>query len=145
MKIVIEEDNNYGETEVVLRCKRADEEVLRMLAVLRAFEKRLTGAKDGRTFVVEASEVLYAESVDRRTFFYTKADVFETPLRLYELEERLADGSFFRASKACIANLQKVESLRPSFGGRIELRMENGEELLVSRQYAPDLKRKLEL
>ena len=34
--------------------------------------------------------MLYIESVDKRTFLYTEESVYETPLRLYELEERLA-------------------------------------------------------
>ena len=144
MRITIQENERQDETEVIIHCRKADEETLRLVAALKGLDKKLTGTKDGRTFVVDPASVLYFESVDKKTFVYTDADVMETSLRLYELEERLSR-DFFRASKSAIINISKIKSILPDFGGRLEVTLVNGERLLVSRQYAHDLKTKLEL
>ena len=143
MKIIINEDATIEETEIIINCKKHDSEIFKMLAVLRSFEQKLTGTKDGRTFILEATDVMYCESVDKKTFIYTADEVFETVLRLYELEERLSGGDFFRASKQNIINLSKIVSIRPEITGKIEVTLQSGERLYVSRQYVPILKSKL--
>ena len=143
MKIIINEDITIEETEIIINCKKNDSEIFKMLAVLRSFDQKLTGTKDGRTFILDTVDVMYCESVDKKTFIYTTNEVYETPFRLYELEERLSGGDFFRASKQNIINLSKVVSIRPEFSGKIEVTLQSGERLYVSRQYVPVLKLKL--
>ena len=115
------------------------------MASLRRFDHRLTGEREGKTYLLEAGELFYIESVEKRTFLYTQDGVFETPLRLYELEERLAPWDFVRVSKAMIVNFGKTQSISPDFAGRLQLTLENGEKVGVSRKYAPAIKGKLGL
>lgn len=145
MKITINEDGACGETEVVITCRKADGEILRMLASLRAYDRKLTGLREGKTFLIDADRVLYFDTADKRTFLYTGTEVYESPLKLYEIEERLAGGGFVRASKSSVVNLRKIASLMPDFGGRLEITMENGERRSISRQYAAVIKEKLGL
>lgn len=93
--------------------------------------------------VVKAEDVLYVESVDKRTFIYLPDEVLETSLRLYEMEERLADCDFLRIAKGCVVNFRKIVALEPDINGRIVATMENAEQVVISRRYAPDVKRKL--
>lgn len=143
MKVTIDEDPSATGIEVVVTCQKMDRHVLDIVARLRMFDRKVTGSTNGGTHVVRAEDVLYIESVDKRTFFYTKDDVYETPLRLYEMEERLADCDFVRVAKGCVINFQKVVSLRPDVNGRIVASMDGGDQVVVSRQYAPDIRRKL--
>jgi len=144
LKITIQEEPERSETEVAIYCRSAAQpEVARLLSALHPLERRLTGTKDGQTFPLLHSQILYIESVDHRTFFYCADLVCETPLRLYELELGLSGAGFVRASKAVIVNLSQVRSLRPDFGGRLILTMNNGEKLFASRQYAKGIKEKL--
>jgi len=145
MKLSIEEREDIPETEVIVRCRRADPQILKMIATLRAFDRRITGLREGRTFLLDAGDILYIDTADKKTFLYTAGEVYETPLRLYELEERLASQDFFRASKSSVVNFNAIRALRPDFGGRMELTMTNGEKLFVSRQYVPVIKQKLGL
>lgn len=145
MRIVMEEDGTLAETHVLIRCRKATPQVMRLVAALRAFEQKLTGEREGQTYLLEAAQVLYIESVDKRTFLYTRDGVFETPLRLYELEERLASWDFVRAAKSMIVNFSRVQSICPDLGGRLRLTMETGEVVGVSRQYAPAIRAKLGL
>lgn len=145
MKISLQEDPTCTETQVSIRCSAANEEIMDLLATLRAFDRKITGEREGQTFLLDAADILYADSVDKRTFLYTSSGVYESPLRLYELEDRLSAGGFFRASKSLVVNFQQIRSLRPEFGGRMLLTMKNGEKCLVSRQYVPTLKARLGL
>ena len=61
-------------------------------------------------------------------------------MRLYELENHLKNRSFFRASKAVIINLRRTKSIRPEIGARLLLTMDNGEKVIVSRQYSSNIK-----
>ena len=66
-----------------------------------------------------AAKVLYFESVDKKTFFYTAEEVLEIQMRLYEIEDELACCGFVRAGKSVVFNLKEVNSLRSEIGGRI--------------------------
>jgi len=143
LKIVIQESDQIAETEIVISCQKADDQILRMVAALRAFDKKITGLLDSQTYLLTPGEILYCDAADRRTFLYTATAVYETPLKLYELESRFAQEDFFRASKSCVINFAKIQSLRPDFGGRMTVTMENGERLTVSRQFVPTIKKKL--
>ena len=124
MKIKMEVAPGIPEPEIILRCAEAGEAAAGLLS--RLYE-------------------LAAEDTGKLTFLYTAGAVYETELRLYELEERLRGRGFFRASKSALVNFNAIRSLRPDLGGRIRLTMDNGEAVYVSRQYAPWLKKKLGL
>ena len=89
--------------------------------------------------------VYYFESVDNKVFAYEKAEVSELKQKLYELEQRFAGTDFIRISKSMILNLAKVERFAPSFSGRFEAILQNGEKVMISRQYVPALKKQLGL
>lgn len=107
---------------------------------------RLTAFREGGGIcLVELAEIYYFESVDDRVFAYVENDVAEVKWKLYELEERLAGGDFIRIAKSMILNLSKVKRFAPYMGGRFEALLENGEKVLISRQYVPELKKVLGL
>lgn len=146
MKIVLDQNPQWEELTLTIHCSQVDDQVLELMSALRGTDQRLAGEKDGRAFLLEPGEICYFESVDKHTFLYTAKEMYNTPLRLYEVEERLGSRGFFRASKSVVINLAQVKSLDPMLiGGRIEVVLENGEHLMVSRQYVPALREKLGL
>ena len=145
MKITVEERKTAQDLEVTIVCARADRRVLDMITRLRMLDRKVTGTADGCTRVLSAEDVLFIESVDKHTFIYTADTVLETSLRLYEMEERLADCDFLRIAKGCIVNFRAIAALKPDVNGRIIATLENGEQIVISRQYAPDVKSKLGL
>lgn len=145
MKITIEEQKAAQDIEVTIVCVRADRRVLDIVARLRMLDRKVTGTADGCTRVLSAEDVLFIESVDKHTFIYTADTVLETGLRLYEMEELLADCDFLRITKGCIVNFRAITALKPDVNGRIIATLENGERVVISRQYAPDVKSKLGL
>ena len=145
MNVTITENPALEDIEVAVACPRIDKRVQRIVASLGAFDRVLIGERDGATFRVGVEDVCYAETVDGKTFLYTADAVYQTPLKLYELEERLAGTEFVRASKQMLVNFDHVASIRPALNARLQLMLDNGEAVIVSRQYAPVIKRKLGL
>jgi DNA-binding LytR/AlgR family response regulator len=145
MKIIINESEDNEEIEIIINCKRIDESLLKVISSIRAFDEKITGSKDGKIFILDTEKIYYFESVDKKTFIYMDKEVYETSLRLYELEERFSNSDFFRASKSTIINLAKIKEIVPVFGGRLEVILENNEKQIISRQYVPILKKKLDI
>ena len=143
MKLSINVDPTVGDTEVTIRCRAMTPELAHIVASLRVMDMKLTGNKNGQTHILDAAQILYADTVDKKTFLYGGSEVFETALRLYELEERLSAFDFFRAGKSCLINFNRIKALKSDIDGRFIVTMENGERLVVSRQYAPYIKQKL--
>lgn len=143
MNVIIRE--GCADTEIIINCPVETEEIRQTADMLRGDIQKLPGIKDGRTYLIDRREVMYVESVDKRCFIYTTDATYETPLKLYEIEARTAGLGFFRSAKSQIVNLTRIKSLRPDFGGRLEVVMETGERLIVSRQYAKSLKERMGL
>lgn len=145
MKIIIEDCNPGEEDQIIIRCKEMDENLLKILSELKLGQKKLAGMKDGNIIMVEPSGVYYFEGVDNKVFMYCKQNVYETKLKLYEIEEEYNNTTFFRASKSVILNVSKIKSISPAYSGRFEALLFNGEKVVISRQYVPELKKKLGL
>ncbi len=145
MKITIQDCPTGGEEEIIIRCRNIDEQLLKLIYSLKAGRDKITVSRNDKLFQVNPSDIYYFEAVDNKVFAYLERDVYDTRYKLYELEEQLKNTDFFRASKSEIINLAKVENISPAFNGRFEVCMKNGERLGVSRQYVPDLKKKLGL
>ena len=145
MKITITEPGEGEEDEIIVRCRHMDQQLLKLIYAIKAGRERITALQDGDYFQVAPDEIYYFEAVDSKVFLYLEKEVYETKLKLYELEEIFRNTDFFRASKSCIVNLAKVKSLSPAFNGRFEAFMRNGERVMISRQYVSALKEKLGL
>ena len=87
--------------------------------------------------------ILYIESVDRNTFVYTKDEFYEIDLRLYEVEQQFVEQGFIRISKTAIINMKKIQSLKADINRKIRVTMINGEQIIVSRNYADELRKRL--
>ncbi len=144
LKIDIETDESIDEeVRVRITCKEVNRDVERIIGALRMLEKQLTGKKDGQTFIIPVTQVIYIEAVERKCFFYTKESVYESEYKLYELEQLLSESSFFRVSRQLLVNLKEVKSLKAEFDRRIRVTLCNGEQIIASRQYADGLKQRL--
>ncbi len=80
MKIHINENPDLHETEITINCNRISTEVEKVISMLRIMDLKLTGKRNNQTYILDASKVLYIDTVDKKTFFYTRNDIFETAL-----------------------------------------------------------------
>ena len=92
MKIRIDIDNKVDELEVIIRCRRVDDEVAKLQnALLSALadDSRLKLTKGDMDYYIEPQDILFFETEGKRIYAHTKDEVFEAGMRLYELEELL--------------------------------------------------------
>lgn len=146
MKIVIEEKENPNDEDmIIVRCNELSDSLLTWLQRLKTQEELIVATQGSAIVRIKPNEVYYFESVDNKTFLYTKESVYEIKQRLYEIEKEFKCFDFFRASKSIIVNLDKVHHLSPIIGSRMEVTLNNKEQIIISRQYVNRLKEKLGL
>ena len=147
IKITIDEtgDINESDIEIYIKCGKITEEIESVVAQLRLLgkQKTVTGTHDGEIYFLDYKDIIYFDTTDRKTFIYTAEKVYETPLKLYQLEEMLKGTSFIRSGKSMILNIRKINSIGHTFSGRMMATLVNGEKVEISRNYVPLLKEKL--
>ena len=143
MKIIIDENLSYESTEIVIKCKSKDDKIYSLLKKIEVLNEKIVVNRNNESYFIEPNNLLYIETVDKKTFLYDQECVYETPMKLYELESLLEIYDFIRVNKSSIINLNQVQSLAPDFNGRIIMKMNNEEKIIVSRQYAINVKQKL--
>lgn len=145
MKITIFDIPPGGEEEIIVKCSYLDDELVQLLRQFGQGSSKLNVFRDGKIYLITPEEIYYFESVEEKVFAYCSAEVYEIKSKLYLLEQRLPERDFLRISKSTILNLNKIGRLSPAFGGRFEALLQNGEKVMISRQYVGRLKEALGL
>lgn len=143
MKIEIYVDEDATDLKISVTCKQLTPDIEKMIATLRMMNHQLTARKNDEIYLVDISRIIYIESVDRKCFIYTSDEIYESEFRLYELEQQLEAYGFFRVSKSFLIHLKNIQSLKADINRRIRVTMSNGEQIIASRQYADELKKRL--
>ena len=144
MKIIIQNPSENEEDSIVISVKNMSDKIMRALEILKSPDDLIVQL-DHQTFKLPIPEIFYIESVDFKTFVCAESVVYQSKLKLYEVEEVLSQSDFLRVSRQVILNVSKIRSVASAGGGRIEVLLANGEKLIVSRQYAPALKERFGL
>jgi len=141
LKIILEAAD-LQDTEVIIRGDIAGEEVLSLLQLLR---KRSSGKlilyKEEEQYFVDINEIVFLETSNNKVLAYTKQNVYETKLRLYELKELLLPHPFAQINKSIIVNINEVNSIQAEFSGNYRLKLKSRNEVLtISRKYFKEFK-----
>lgn len=128
---------------VEIKCHEVNDSVREIVTFVKSRQGMLSCMMNGKQYEIAVTDVLYVESVDNHTFVYTNKNSYETKQKLYEMEEVLKDKKFLRISKSTLLNLMKVKAIKPALNGRFSAILSNGEEIIISRKYVPDLKQTL--
>lgn len=143
MKITIEHDAGIAEPEITVKYGYLSSELEDILAYISLADNRMAGSLNGETYFIKTADILYFETVDRKVFFYTEENTFETKTKIYRIEETLLNTPFTRISKSTIVNLRKIKCINPEKHSKLCATLTNGEKLIVSRQYLNTIKEKL--
>lgn len=144
MKITLE-PVQLQETEVIIRGDATSEEVISLLQFLRKKNGgKLILYKEEEQYLMDAGEIVFLEASGSRVNAYTKQDVYETKLKLYELKELLAAYPFAQINKSVIVNINCVKSIQAEFSGNYRIKLKNRKEVLtISRKYFKEFKDKI--
>ena len=143
MKIEIDIDEKYPDIGIKVTTPALTPEVERIVSLIRIVDMQIPVKKDDETVLLDASTILYIEAVERSTFVYTEDETYESGLKLYEFENQLSQRDFIRISKQGLLNLKKVKSLKADINRKIRVTLLNGEQIVVSRMYSDELRKRL--
>ena len=114
----------------------------KVLASIQNMNTKIPCYKREKKYLLNIDSIYYIDLIDKNTFIFTKDDCFESPLWLYQIEELLYE-DFIRASKSTLFNMQHIKSLKADIGSRVIVYLDNGDQILVSRKYAKEFKKRL--
>lgn len=145
MKITILSPGPDEEDEIIVKVRDLSEDTLNIIKRLKegGGKETIAGFAGDSIVMIPLNEIYYFDAVDNKVFAYTKDKCTEVKKKLFEIEQEFEQTSFLRVSKNAVVNIKKIERLFPEFNGRLEARLKNGENIIISRGYVPLLKRKL--
>ena len=114
----------------------------KVLASIQNMNTKIPCYKREKKYLLNIDSIYYIDLIDKNTFIFTKDDCFESPLWLYQIEELLNE-DFIRSSKSTLFNMQHIKSLKADIGSRVIVYLDNGDQILVSRKYAKEFKKRL--
>lgn len=145
MKITLKENKIKNDIEVIIEYPEMSETVNRIEHAIKSVDNPVRCLDDdGNICCVRVSDIFYIESVEKRIFIYTKDKVYRAELQLYQYAEKLYSFGFEQISKTCILNINMLASVKPIFNSKMEALLENGEKVIISRNYISAIKRRLE-
>lgn len=146
MKIRIEMDDGF-EDEVVIRCKSITPDIIRlqqMISDVGTQAAQLTLYKGNTEYYIDPKHIIFFETEGSIVSAHTVDDIFETKMKLYELEELLGK-SFQRVSKSTIANVNEIYSISRNLYASSVVEFRNThKQIYVSRNYYKALKERIE-
>ena len=142
MKVKVRQVSLYEDEEALISAVELTDDIKSAIDTLENNCRVVPVISDSKTIMLKTDAIYYIESVDKRTYVYTKENCYETRYRLYELEDILSF-YFLRVSKAMIINIRKIRAVKAELNGRMRADLLNGEQITISRAYVKELKGKL--
>ena len=140
MKVTLQQIKD-GKEEVIVKYKQMTERIEGIVRYVEGQSEKLLGIKDGQECMLCIHNIIYLESVDGVTYCYTEDGVYKGNLTLAFAEVMYAEEGFVRCSKSMVINMYRIHKLKSMPGNRIDVTMDNGEHVIVSRRYAKEIRR----
>ena len=144
MRLVKTREEGIEENYLELHYDDMDEETVAVLDRLRPALKYIEGPADGKRLTVPLADMYYFETVDRKTFGYTKDSCVEVKETLQGIIDEHTNAGFVRISKSSVVNLYKIKKLQGDLNMRVIIFLKNDEKLIMNRSYKREFYERLE-
>lgn len=145
MRITIIEDPLLEDIEVKILCKKRTTYVDHIVGILSEDQITISGRIENEYTQISSKDVYYFEAVDNKIYIYCEKNVYQSDMKLYELERELLNTGFARINKSCIMGISKLQKVKGQINGRLLATLLNGEQLIINRSYVQEIKRKLNI
>ena len=135
MKLTARKDITLDDDYVDVRYRELTPSIYQIFQLCENTSAVLLCEKDDTTYKVDVNDILYIETVDRKSYVYTNDEVLFSPTPLSQLEEELTGKHFVRISRVMIVNIFKIRTISSRLNYRLTAEMSNGEKVLISRHY----------
>ena len=140
MKLIKRKTSSSNENSIIIEYIEWTDELEDICNYIEGRKSQIIGYGENKeVYQIELDQILYFEAVGELVFAYTKTQMYEIKMRLYQIEEATKQNMILRVSKSFLVNIRKIKSVRPALNGRFIATMINGEEVLISRQYAKEV------
>ena len=139
MKLTLQQITE-GQEEIIVRYYERNEEVDSLIRRIEQKNDKILAVIEDKKILIAPADVLYLESVDNTVYAYTKTVVGKTSLTLVLAESLYEAEGFFRCSKSMVINIYHIEYLKSIAGNRVDVTMDNGEHVVISRRYVKALR-----
>lgn len=143
MKLTINQNSNQPETEIIINCPYVNKPVQKIIDYITQLSFTIEGEIDNKVYQLSIDKIYYIESVDGKTYLYDKANSFLCRQTLQTLEEELKNTPFARVSKTCLLNTTYLRCVEPYPNHRLKAELSNNEQIIISRNYIDDLRKKI--
>ena len=143
MKLIKTKEENIPENYLELHYDKMDEETSAVLERLRGTLRYIEGICDEKKVTVAIADIYYIDTVDRKTFAYTKDSCIEIKEALRDLSDDYSDAGFARISKSSVVNIYKIKKLQGDINMRVIIFLKNEEKLIMNRSYKKEFYEKL--
>lgn len=135
MKLIKTKEENLEENYLELHYNRMDDETNAVLDRLRDTFRYIEGMCDEKKVTIALTDIFYIETVDRKTYAYTKDACVEIKEALRDILEEYSGIGFARISKSTIVNIYKIKKLQGDLNMRVIIFLKNDEKLIMNRSY----------
>ncbi|MCR4686245.1 MAG: LytTR family transcriptional regulator DNA-binding domain-containing protein [Lachnospiraceae bacterium] len=135
MKLIKTKEENLEENYLELHYDTMNEETNAVLDRLRDTLRYIEGTYDDKKVTIALTDIFYIETVDRKTFAYTKDMCVEIKEALRDILEEYSNIGFARISKSAIVNIYKIKKLQGDINMRVIIFLKNDEKLVMNRSY----------
>ena len=142
MRVRARIDNSFEMPEIQVCNKELTTQVQQLVEDISVFVNEGIAVTDfrGEKIMLPTRDILRIYTENQRVMVQDVKGIYSTQEKLYELEERLDEGQFFRISKSEIVNLKKINRLDLSITGTIKVILSDGTETYTSRRNVTKLK-----
>lgn len=144
MKLIKTREENIEENYLELHYDKMDEETNAVLERLRGTLRYIDGTCDEKKVTVAITDIYYIDTVDRKTFAYTKDMCVEIKEALRDFIEDYSDAGFARISKSSVVNIYKIKKLQGDLNMRVIIFLKNDEKLIMNRSYKREFYERLD-
>ena len=92
MRIEVLVDESAADLSISITCKQLTPQIEKLLATLRMMDHQLPAKKNGETHLLDISQVIYIEAMDRKCFVYTADEFYESDSRNICLDKTTVEG-----------------------------------------------------
>ena len=144
MKLIKTRENGLNENYLELHYDSIDDETRDMVSRIEGSLSHIEGSYEGRHVSVPVADVLYFDTVDRKTFAYTADMCIEMRDSLRSVLEGFPGAGLIRISKSSVVNVYKIDRLQGDMNMRVMIFLKNGEKLVMNRGYKKEFFAELE-
>ncbi len=140
MRWKLDINEKHEQTQVTIQAPTQTENISRLTSFIDQLSHTLSVKSNDAEETIDIRNIIYLENIERTTFLYTSAEMYEDRRPLYEFERMLQPFQFIRINKQTLINPRFIQSVKALFNSRYELLMTSDEKLIVTRHYRKDFK-----